>query len=69
MEKVKITPDDFNQPQEQSGIVPEFNDFAVQTQLGNICKLLDGKASHYTCMDSRGMQYQKIVITYDHKEK
>ena len=61
-------PDDFNQPQEQSGITPEFKEFAVQIQLDNICRILGGEASHYICTD-RKTQHEKIVITYNHKEK
>lgn len=40
----------------------------VEMQLDNICKILGGEANHYICADKK-TQHQKIVITYDRKEK
>ena len=40
----------------------------VEMQLNNICRILGGEANHYICTDKK-TQHQKIVITYDHKEK
>ena len=42
--------------------------FALEMQLDNICRILGGEVSHDICTD-RKTQHQKIVITYDHKEK
>lgn len=42
--------------------------FALQIQLDNICRILGGEATHYICTDKK-TQHQKIVITYDRKEK
>ena len=42
--------------------------FALELQLDNICRILGGEANHYICTDKK-TQHQKIVITYDHKEK
>ena len=42
--------------------------FALEMQLDKICRILGGEANHYICTD-RKTQHQKIVITYDHKEK
>jgi len=45
-----------------------FKKIAVNTQLDNICKILDGEVKHYTCCD-RTTEHQKIVIEYNHKKK
>tara|TARA_B100001142_G_scaffold237723_1_gene236316 strand:+ start:231 stop:383 length:153 start_codon:yes stop_codon:yes gene_type:complete len=42
--------------------------FALEMQLDNICRILGGKASHYICTDKK-TQHEKIVITYNQKEK
>ena len=60
--------DDFNQPQQRAGIDDDFRKFAVQTQLDNICKILGGEATHWTCCD-RTTQHEKIVIEYNHEKK
>ena len=60
---------DFNEPGSNKSWMDEgFKKFTVDTQLDNICKILGGKATHYICTDKK-TQHQKIVITYDHKEK
>tara|TARA_B100002019_G_C20790025_1_gene366196 strand:+ start:294 stop:488 length:195 start_codon:yes stop_codon:yes gene_type:complete len=60
--------DDFNQPQKQTGITPEFKKIAVDIQVDNICKLLNGKATYYECSDLKTM-HKKIVIEYAHETK
>ena len=60
--------DDFNQPQQRTGIDDNFRKFAVQTQLDNICKILGGKAKHFYVSD-RTTQHEKIVIEFNHKQK
>ena len=42
--------------------------FALELQLLNISRILGCEANHYICTDKK-TQHQKIVITYDHKEK
>ena len=51
-----------------SVIDENFRKFAVQTQLNNICKILNGEAKHYYCSD-RITKHEKIVIEYNHEEK
>jgi len=46
----------------------DFKNFAVKTQLDNICKILGGEAKHYTCCD-RTTEHEKIVIEYNHQKK
>ncbi len=42
--------------------------FALEMQLDNICRILGGEASHYTCTD-KFTTHEKIVIEYNHKKK
>jgi len=37
----------------------------VDLQLKNLCKLLKGKLSHVTCVDSQSRQYKKYIIAYN----
>jgi len=60
--------DDFNQPQELTGITPEFKKIAVDIQVDNICTILGGTVKHISCSDLK-TTHRKIVIEYDHQEK
>jgi len=53
---------------QRAGITPEFKKFAVQQQLDNIVKLLDGKIEYYMCCD-KTQQHEEYVITFNHKIK
>jgi len=44
------------------------NKIIALQQVSNIEKLLDGKASHYVCVD-KFTTHEKIVIEYNHKKK
>jgi hypothetical protein len=60
---------DFNTPGSNKSWMDEgFKKFIVDYQLDNICRILGGEATHYICTDKK-TQHQKIVITYDRKEK
>jgi|TARA_B100001094_G_scaffold290041_1_gene307338 hypothetical protein len=61
--------DDFNVPgSNKSQMDDESRKFAFQIQLDNICRILDGKVSHFTC-NSKTTTYNKIVIEYNQENK
>ena len=53
---------------QRTGITLEFKKFAVQQQLDNIAKLLDGKIEYYTCCN-KDHQHEEIIITFNHRRK
>ena len=43
----------------------ETNEFIALRHLEQAAQLLEGKISHYTCVDSKLNKCQKYTITYD----
>ncbi len=43
----------------------EETDVLVESQLNNICKLLNGIVYHQTVLDHKGHSYKRIIIEYD----
>ena len=40
-------------------------DVLVESQLNNICKLINGIVYHQTVLDHKGHSYKRIIIEYD----
>ena len=47
----------------------QFKQYAVDWQLENVCKLLNGTIERFTMIDSRGVVKKKISIVYDVSDK
>ncbi len=49
-------------------IKDKFKKFAVQTQLDNVCKILNGEIHYQDIIDSKGVAAKRIIITYKENE-